>query len=87
MQPYRSRALAWIPDALAPLAGRRGAGAPPVDAERMTHVVQDQKRVAKTEGLITEKGVLRYYQPIADWLDPFLAIRLLSGGSPASQVR
>ena len=27
------------------------------------------------EGLLGEKGVLRHYQPIADWLEPFLSIR------------
>ena len=73
MQRYRSRALAWIADWLAPLAGRRGAGAPPVDAEQITHVVPYQKRIATAEGLLGEKGVLRHYQPIADWLEPLLA--------------
>ena len=73
MQHYRSRTLAWIADWLAPLAGRRRAGAPPVDAERMTHVVPYQKRIATAEGLLGEKGVLRHYQPIADWLEPLLA--------------
>jgi hypothetical protein len=73
MQRYRSRALGWITDWLAPLAGRRGAGAPPVDAERMTHVVPYQKRIATAEALLAEKGVLRHYQPIADWLEPLLA--------------
>ena len=75
MQRYRARALAWIADWLAPLAGRRGAEAPPVDAERMTHVVPYQKRIAMAEGLLAEKGVLRHYQPIADWLEPFLATK------------
>ena len=43
------------------------------NAERMTHVVPYlQKRVATAEGLLAEKGVLRHYQPIADWLEPFL---------------
>jgi hypothetical protein len=74
MQRYRSRALAWITDWLAPLAGRRGAGAPPVEAEQMTHVVPYQKRIAMAEGLLAEKGVLRHYQPIADWLEALLAI-------------
>ena len=73
MQRYRARSLAWITDWLAPLAGRRGAGAPPVEAERMTHVVPYQKRVATAEALLTEKGVVRHYQPIADWLEPLLA--------------
>ena len=73
MQRYRSRALAWTTDWLAPLAGRRGAGAPPVEAERMTHAVPYQKRLATAEGLLAEKGVLRHYQPIADWLEPLLA--------------
>ena len=72
---YRSRALAWITDWLAPLAGRRGAGASPVDAERMTHVVPYQKRLATAEGLLGEKGVLRHYQPIGDWLEQLLATR------------
>jgi cellulose biosynthesis protein BcsQ len=75
MQRYRARSLAWIADWLAPLAGRRGAGAPPVDAEQITHVVPYQKRIATAEGLLGEKGVLRHYQPIADWLEPFLSIR------------
>ena len=73
MQRYRSRTLAWIADWLAPLADRRGAVAPPVDAEQMTHGVPYQKRIATAEGLLGEKGVLRHYQPIADWLEPFLA--------------
>ena len=73
MQRYRARSLAWITDWLAPLAGRRGAGAPPVEAERMTHVVPYQKRLATAEALLAEKGVLRHYQPIADWLEPLLA--------------
>jgi cellulose biosynthesis protein BcsQ len=73
MQRYRSRTVAWIADWLAPLAGRRAAGAPPVDAEQMTHMVPYQKRLATAEGLLADKGVLRHYQRIADWLDPFLA--------------
>jgi cellulose biosynthesis protein BcsQ len=75
MQRYRSRTLAWIADSLAPLAGRRGAGAPPVDAEQITHFVPYQKRIAAADGMLGEKGVLRHYQPIADWLEPFLSIR------------
>jgi hypothetical protein len=39
----------------------------------MTHMVPYQKRIATTEGLLGEKGVLRHYQPIADWLEPLLA--------------
>lgn len=39
----------------------------------MTHVVPYQKRVATAEALLAEKGVLRHYQPIADWLEPLLA--------------
>jgi cellulose biosynthesis protein BcsQ len=73
MQRYRSRTLAWIADWLAPLAGRRGEGAPPVDAEQITHFVPYQKRIATADGLLGEKGVLRHYQRIADWLEPFLA--------------
>jgi hypothetical protein len=75
MQRYRSRTVAWIADWLAPLAGRRGAGAPPVEAEQMTHVVPYQKRIATAEGLLAEKGVLRHYQRLADWLEPFLATK------------
>jgi len=75
IQRYRARSLAWIADWLAPLASRRGAGAHPVDAEQMTHVVPYQKRIATVEDLLAEKGVLRHYQPIADWLEPFLSTR------------
>ena len=75
MQRYRSRTLAWIADWLAPLAGRRGEGAPPVDAEQMTHVVPYQKRIATADGLLEKKGVLRHYQPLADWLEPFLSTK------------
>lgn len=75
MQRYRSRTVSWITDWLAPLAGRRGEGAPPVDAEQITHVVPYQKRIATAEGLLGEKGVLRHYQRLADWLEPFLSTR------------
>ena len=75
MQRYRSRTLAWIADWLAPLAGRRGVGAPPVDAEQMTHVVPYQKRIAAASGLMAEKAVLRHYQRIAEWLEQCLATR------------
>jgi len=73
LQRYRLRTVAWITDWLAPLAGRRGEGVPPVDAEQITHVVPYQKRIATEEGLLGEKGVLRHYQRLADWLEPFLA--------------
>ena len=78
MQHYRSRTLAWITDWLAPLAGRRGEGAPPVDAEQITHFVPYQKRIAAADGMLGEKGVLRHYQRITDWLEPFLATRSVS---------
>jgi|GEM_PF-3776850 len=75
MQHYRSRTVAWIADWLAPLAGRRGTGTPPVDAEQITHVVPYQKRIATAGRLLTDKGVLRHYQRLADWLEPFLSTK------------
>ena len=75
MQRYRLRTVAWVADWLAPLAGRREAGAPPVDAEQITHLVPYQKRIATADGLLGDKGVLRHYQRIADWLEPFLATK------------
>lgn len=75
MQRYRSRTLAWIADWLAPLTGRRGEGAPPVEAERITHFVPYQKRIATADRILVDKGVLLHYQRIAEWLEHFLSTK------------
>jgi hypothetical protein len=75
MQHYRLRTLAWIADWLATLAGRRGEGAPPIEAEQITHFVPYQKRIATADRILVDKGVLLHYQCIAEWLEQFLSTK------------
>jgi cellulose biosynthesis protein BcsQ len=75
MQRYRLRTLAWIADWLAPLTGRRGEGAPPVEADQITHFVPYQRRVATADRILVDKRVLLHYQRIAEWLEHFLSTK------------
>jgi hypothetical protein len=71
-QRYRLRALEWIADWLAPLAGRRVGGAPPVEPEEMTHFVPYQELIATSDRILIDREASRDYEAIAEWLERFI---------------
>ena len=71
-QRYRLRAIEWIADWLTPLAGRREAGAPPVEPEEITHFVPYQESIATSDQILMDNDALRDYEAIAEWLERFV---------------
>ncbi|MCO6457186.1 MAG: hypothetical protein J5I93_17965 [Pirellulaceae bacterium] len=73
VQRYQRRAQDWISEWLSPLEQLRPHGLPPIDASDVMHVVPYAEVIATSDRILPDKDAWRFYVPIAEWLERFLA--------------